>query len=95
MGMIREDSFYEPDDYDDRSDEIEERTWELMKKDFNPKTSSAVAEALSELDVDTANSLQNAIDSNNYEYIGRKIMSIAFDYMESFAKEAAENEILD
>ncbi len=53
MGMNRHDAYYEPDDYDDRSDEIEERTWELMKVGgkFDYRTTSAIAEALSELGV--------------------------------------------
>ena len=93
--MNREDAYYEPDDYDDRHEEIEERAYELMKKEYNPNTSGAVAEALSELDIDTAAALQDAIDTNDYEQIGRKIMTLAFEYMERFAKDAAENEILD
>jgi hypothetical protein len=35
------------------------------------------------------------IDTGNYELIGRKIMMMALDYMERFAKDAAENEIND
>jgi hypothetical protein len=97
MGMNRADAYYEPDDYDDRSDEIEERTWELMKvgAEYDPNQSCRVSEALGEIDVDTANALQDAIDTGNYEIIGRKIMMIAFDYMERFAKDAAEGEIND
>ena len=97
MGMSRHDAYYEPDDYDDRSDEIEERTWQLMKvgAEYDPKDASRVAEALGELDVDTAKALQDCIDTGNYETIGRKIMMITFDYMERFAKDAAENEIND
>ena len=97
MGMSRHDAYYEPEDYDDRSDEIEHRTYELMKvgAEYDPKDASRVAEALGELDVDTANALQDCIDSGNYEMIGRKIMMITFDYMEKFAKSAAENEIND
>jgi len=97
MGMSRHDAYYEPEDYDDRSDEIEHRTYELMKvgAEYDPKDASRVAEALGELDADTANALQDCIDSGNYEMIGRKIMMITFDYMEKFAKSAAENEIND
>ena len=95
MGMSRHDAYYEPEDYDDRTDEIEERTWQLMKKEYNPKTSLAIAEALSELDVDTAQALQDAIDTGDYEQIGRKIMAISFDYQESLAKQVAEFEIND
>ena len=50
MGMNRADAYYEPDDYDDRSDEIEERTWQLLKVGgkFDYRTSGAISEALSE-----------------------------------------------
>lgn len=91
------DHYYEPDDYDDRSDEIEERTWQLMKAgaEYDPNDASRVAEALGELDVDTAKALQDCIDTGDYEKIGRKVMMIAFDYMERYAKSAAENEIND
>jgi hypothetical protein len=88
------DHYYEPDDYDDRSDEIDELTFQLMKKgaeyDFN--NASRVAEALGELDTDTAIALQDCIDTGDYAIIGRKIMMIAFDYMEGFAKDHAEHE---
>jgi hypothetical protein len=42
-----------------------------------------------------ADALQAMIDTGDYEKIGRKIMMMASDYMERFAKDAAENEIND
>jgi hypothetical protein len=97
MGMSMHDRYYEPDDSGDNSDEIDERTWQLMKSgaEYDPNDSCRVAEALSELDVDTAKALQDCIDTGNYETIGRKIMMITFDYMEKFAKDQAEREIND
>lgn len=97
MGMSRHDAYYEPDDYDDRSDEIEERTWQLMKvgATYDYRTSGAISEALSEMGVDDAKALQDAIDSGNHEQLGRKILSMAMDYMERFAKDTAESEIND
>jgi hypothetical protein len=97
MGMNRHDAYYEPDDYDDRSDEIEERAWQLMKvgAKFDYRTTGAIAEALSELDVDTSNAIQDIIDSGDYEALGRKLINVAMDYMEGFAKEIAEFEIND
>jgi len=93
--MNRADAYYEPTNYDDRSDEIEERTWQLMKPNakFDPKDAGRVLEALGEISLADVESLQNAIDTNNFELIGRKIMSISFAYMESIAKEIAETEI--
>jgi hypothetical protein len=97
MGMSKHDAYYEPQDYDNRSDEIEHRTYELMKvgAKYDYRTASAIAEALSELDIAGADSLQAMIDTGDYEKIGRKIMMMTSDYMERFAKNAAENEIND
>jgi len=97
MGMSKHDAYYEPEDYDTRSDEIEHRTYELMKvgAKYDYRTASAIAEALSELDVASADSLQAMIDTGDYEKIGRKVMMMTLDYMERFAKDAAESEIND
>lgn len=95
--MSKHDAYYEPQDYDNRSDEIEHRTYELMKvgAKYDYRTASAIAEALSELDITGADSLQAMIDTGDYEKIGRKVMMMTLDYMERFAKDAAENEIND
>jgi len=97
MGMSRHDAYYEPDDYDDRTDEIEERTWELLKVGgkFDYKTTSAIAEMLSELGVDDSKAIQDVIDSGNYEALGRKLISMSCDYHERYAREIAEFEIND
>lgn len=97
MGMSKHDAYYEPQDYDDRTDEIEHRAYELMKvgAKYDYRTASAIAEALSELDISGADSLQAMIDTGDYEKIGRKVMMMTLDYMERFAKDAAENEIND
>jgi len=93
--MNKADAYYEPQDYDDRTDEIEVRKWHLMKPGakFDPSDVGRVQEALSEMSANDAESLQIAIDTNNFEIIGRKIMSISFAYMESIAQEIAELEI--
>jgi hypothetical protein len=93
--MNRADAYYEPTDYDDRTDEIEERTWQLMKPGakFDHTDATRVLEALSEISYADAELLQTAINTGNFELIGRKIMSISFEYMESIAKEIAETEI--
>jgi hypothetical protein len=95
--LSKHDAYYEPQDYDNRSDEIEHRTYELMKvgAKYDYRTASAIAEALSELDIAGADSLQAMIDTGDYEKIGRKVMMMTLDYMERFAKDAAESEIND
>ena len=97
MGMSRHDAYYEPDDYDDRTDEIEEKAWELMKVGamYDYKTAGAIAETLGELDKDSAKALQDVIDSGDYEALGRKLISMSCDYMEKFALSTAEHEILN
>lgn len=97
MGMNREDAYYEPEDSDDHSDEIEARAWELMKvgAKYDYRTTQAINEALGELDRDTDKALQEVLDMGDYKAIGRKIISIAYDFMERYAVEQAENEILD
>ena len=97
MGMNRADAYYEPDDYDDRSDEIEERTWQLLKVGgkFDYRTSGAISEALSEMGADDSQALQDAIDTGDFAMLGRKIISMAMEYMEGHAKEVAEFEIND
>jgi hypothetical protein len=97
MGISKHDAYYEPQDYDDRTDEIEHRTYELMKVggEYDYRTTQAIAEAMGDLDTKGADALQAMIDTGDYEKIGRKIMMMASDYMERFAKDAAENEIND
>ena len=97
MGISRHDAYYEPDDYDDRSDEIEERAWQLMKPGamFDYRTGGAISEALSEMSVDDAKALQDVIDTGNFEMIGRKVTNMAYEYMERFALDSAESEIND
>ena len=89
------DHYYEPDDYDDRSDEIDELTYQLMKPgaEYDYRTTQAVAEAMGDLDTERANAFQAIIDTEDYEQIGRKVMMMALDYMEKFAKDHAEHEI--
>jgi len=95
--MNKADAYYEPQDYDDRTDEIEERTWQLMKpgQTWDYRTTTAIGEAISELSVDAGNALQEVIDTGDYAQIGRKIMFLALDYYEQFARSAAESEIND
>jgi len=97
MVMSKHDAYYEPQDYDDRTDEIEHRTYELMKVggEYDYRTTQAIAEAMGDLDADRADALQAMIDTGDYEKIGRKVMMMALDYMERFAKDAAESEIND
>lgn len=97
MGMSRHDAYYEPDDYDDRSDEIEERAWELMKVggEYDYRTTQAISEALCELGVEDDKAIQAVIDTGDYEALGRKLISVACEYMERYALQAAEFEIND
>lgn len=92
MNLINNDNYYEPE-YDPRSDEIEHRTGELMNTpEYNAYISNHIAEALSEMSIEQAESLQDVLDTKDFHKIGRKIWSMTYDYMEKFAKHAAETE---
>ena len=95
--MSRHDAYYEPEDYDDRSDEIEESAWQMLKVGgkFDYRTTRAIAEMLSELGTDDDKAIQAVIDSGDYEALGRKLIAMSCDYMERFALEVAEFEIND
>lgn len=90
MGMSRHDAYYEPEDDYDNSDEFDYEVSQLMKPgaEYDYRTTQAIAEAMGDLDKDRADALQAMIDTNDYEKIGRKIMMMALDYMERFAKDA-------
>lgn len=95
--MSRHDAYYEPDDYDDRYDEIEELAYQMTKPggEYDCHTAQAVYEAMGDLDTPQAESLQAVIDTGDYEQIGRKVMMMAFEYMERFALSTAANRIND
>jgi len=94
--MNREDAYYEPDDSEDRTDEIEERVATLMKtKVYDPFIAGNIVEAMGELSVQQAEDLQDCLDLKDFEMIGRKIWAITYDYMERYALEQAENEICE
>lgn len=90
MGMSRHDAYYEPEDDYDNSDEFDYEVSQLMKPgaEYDYRTTQAIAEAMGDLDAERADALQAMIDTNDYEKIGRKIMMMALDYMERFAKDA-------
>ena len=79
---------------DDQSDEIAELTYQLMKPgaEYDYRTTQAVAEAMGDLDAERADALQAMIDTNDYEKIGRKVMMMAYDYMEKFAISTVEHD---
>ena len=97
MGISRHDAYYEPEDDYNNSDEFDYEVSQLMKSgaEYDYRTTQAIAEAMGDLDKDRAEALQAMIDTNDYEKIGRKVMMMALDYMERFAKDAAETELND
>jgi hypothetical protein len=97
MGMSMHDRYYEPDCSGDNSDEVDEMIYQIMKPgaEYDPNDASRVSEALGEMSPKDVEDLQACIDTGNYEIIGRKIMMIAFDYMEGFARSHAEHECQD
>jgi len=92
--MNRHDAYYEPEDDHDNSDEFDYEVSQLMKPgaEYDHRTAQAVAEAMGDLDKERADSLQAMIDTGDYEMIGRKVMMMAYDYMEGFAISSVEHE---
>lgn len=91
--MLNNDRYYEPEDDEPNSDEIEYRTAELMKtKQYDPYQASNVIEALHEMSHKNVEALQLILDTKDFTAIGRKIWSLTYDYMEGYALAEAESE---
>ena len=93
MGMSMHDRYYEPED--DDSDLLDERISELMKDDYDPTEYAHFAEGISEAkkaDCEAVEAIlkQPTID---YEALGRKLFCMAYDYMEGFAENHAQEDL--
>lgn len=93
MGMNRHDAYYEPED--DDSDLLSERISELMKSDYNPEQYDHFAEAISEAKQSDREAVEMILQQSpiNYEALGRKLFGMAYDYMEKFAENHAQEDL--
>ena len=91
--MINNDRYYEPED--DDSHLLEERIAELMKEDYNPENYTNFSEAISEAKDSDREAVELLLQENpiNYEALGRKLYCMAFEYMERYAENHAQEDL--
>jgi hypothetical protein len=93
MGMSMHDRYYEPED--DDSDLLEERISELMKDEYNPSKYSNFAEAISETNEKNREAVEAILQQPtiDYEALGRKLFCMAYEYMEHYAENHAQENL--
>ena len=91
--MTMHDWYYEPED--DDSDLLSERVVELMKSDYSPNQYDHFAEAISEATKSDREAVETILQQHpiNYEALGRKLFGMAYDYMEKFAENHAQEDL--
>jgi hypothetical protein len=91
--MLNNDRYYEPED--DDSDLLNERISELMKDEYSPNQYDHFAEAISEASKSDREAVEIILQQHpiNYEVLGRKLFGMAYDYMEKFAENHAQEDL--
>lgn len=93
--MSMHDRYYEPED--DDSDLLADRISELMGDKYNPEKYSNFAEAISEAKkadrLIIEEMLEKPISERDYLAIGRKLCSMAYEYMEGYAENHANDDL--
>ena len=93
--MYNNNRYYEPED-DDSEDLIADRINELMETEYNPEKYSNFSEAISEAkEADRLiieEMLEKPIADRDYAAIGRKLCSMAYEYMEGYAENRAHGD---
>jgi hypothetical protein len=91
--MSMHDRYYEPED--DDSDLLDERIAELIKSDYDPTEYAHFAEAISEANKADCESVEDILKQStiDYEALGRKLFCMAYDYMEKFAENHAQEDL--
>jgi hypothetical protein len=91
--MTMHDRYYEPED--DDSDLLDERISELMKDEYSPNQYDHFAEAISEASKSDREAVEMILQQHpiNYEVLGRKLFGMAYDYMEKFAENHAQEDL--
>jgi hypothetical protein len=92
--MLNNDRYYEPED--DGSDLIADRVSDLMKSDYDPTDYNNFAECISEAkEADRLiieEMLKKHITERDYEALGKKLFYMAYERMELFAEEHAQED---
>jgi hypothetical protein len=91
--MTMHDRYYEPED--DDSDLLSERISELMKSEYSPNQYDHFAEAITEATKSDREAVETILQQRpiNYEALGRKLFGMAYDYMEKFAENHAQEDL--
>ena len=86
MGMNRADAYYEPEDDDMDSDELQYEVNELMKDEFNPCKWGNFNEAFSATqDAEVIAQLEEMLENKDFEALGRKLWCLSYEYNEYYA----------
>lgn len=86
MGMSKHDAYYEPKDDEMDSDELHYEVAQLMKDEYNPCKYANFCEAFEGVqDPEVVQYLEEMLEKRNFEALGRKLWSIAYEYHEKFA----------
>jgi hypothetical protein len=92
--MINNDRYYEPED--DGSDLISDRVSDLMQSDYDPTNYDTFAECIAEAkEADRLlieEMLKKHITERDYEALGKKLFYLAYERMELFAEEHAQED---
>lgn len=91
--MNMHDRYYEPED--DDSDLLDERIAELLNSDYSPEDYSNFAEAISEATATEREAVETILQQPtiDYEALGRKLFCMAFERMERYAENHAQEDL--
>ena len=93
--MINNDRYYEPED-DDSGDLIADRVSDLLQSDYDPTNYDTFAECIAEAkEADRLiieEMLKKHITERDYEALGKKLFYMAYERMELFAEEHAQED---
>jgi hypothetical protein len=91
--MSMHDRYYEPED--DDSDLLDERIADLLNTDYDPTEYANFAESISEANESDRQAVEDIIKQStiDYEALGRKLFCMAYDYMEKFAENHAQEDL--
>ena len=93
--MYNNNRYYEPED--DDSDKINDRVAELMEDEYSIKKYSNFSEGISEAKKEDQAIIEEMLSKPHvdidFEALGRKLRSMAYDYMENYAISHAEENL--
>ena len=87
------DRYFEPED--DQSDLLDERVCELMNTKYSPENYCNFSEAISEAKPSDVEAVEIILQQSkiDYEALGRKLYCMAYEYMENYAENHAQEDL--